>query len=304
MPNASFHPDLRLIAALLPRGIVGPRRLPVLRALQQLAQPKRPGRGIEVVRVGSIALRLHRPSPAPASPAPAVLWMHGGGYVLGNAAQDDGICRHLAAALGVLVAAVDYRLAPEHPFPAPLHDCHDALVWLASRDDVDAGRIAIGGASAGGGLAAALALLARERTEVRPVFQLLTYPMLDDRTVVGPSADDRNLRLWNTASNRFGWRSYLGTEPGGTTVSGLAAPARAEDLSGLPPAWIGVGSLDLFAAEDAAYADRLRAAGVPCKLLVVPGAFHGFDLVSANAPVSQSFRAAQVDALARAFADQ
>jgi acetyl esterase/lipase len=303
MPNSTFHPDLRRIAAVLPRGLVGPRRLAVLRALQRLGQPNRVRQGIEVVPVGPISLRLHRPSPAPASPAPAILWIHGGGYVMGNAAQDDGICRHLASALGALVAAVDYRLAPEHPFPVPLHDCHEALVWLASRDDVDGGRIAIAGASAGGGLTAALTLLARERDQVRPVFQLLTYPMLDDRTTARPSANERDLRLWNTPANRFGWRSYLGTEPGGDGVSELAAPARAENLSGLPPAWIGVGSLDLFAAEDTVYADRLRAAGVPCDLLLVDGAFHGFDLVSAKAPVSRSFRAAQVDALARAFAD-
>jgi len=299
--TSSFHPDLRWIAAILPRGIVGPRRLPLLRALQRLGQPRRADAGIEVVRVGPIGLRLHRPSSAPSGPAPAVLWIHGGGYVLGSAAQDDGICRHLASALGAVVAAVDYRLAPEHPFPVPLHDCHDALVWLASRDDVDRHRIAIAGASAGGGLTAALALLAREREEVRPVFQLLTYPMLDDRTTVRPSAYERDLRVWNTASNRFGWGSYLGTTPGGDGVSGLAAAARAEHLAGVAPAWIGVGSLDLFAAENTAYAERLRAAGVACELLVVPGAFHGFDLISPNAPVSRSFRSAQIDALAAAL---
>lgn len=304
MPTSTFHPDLRRIARLLPRGIVGPRRLKLMRALQRLGRPNSIRPAIEIVALGSISLRLHRPSPARASQAPAILWMHGGGFVIGNAAQDDDICNHLASSLGALVAAVDYHLAPEHPFPVPLHDCHDALVWLASRGDVDRRRIAIGGASAGGGLTAALALLARERDEVRPVFQLLTYPMLDDRTATQPSANERDLRLWNTASNHFGWRSYLGTEPGGGDVSGLAAPARAEDLSALPPAWIGVGSLDLFAAEDTTFAERLRAAGVPCDLLVVPGAFHGFDLVSPNAPVSRSFRAAQVEALARGFAEQ
>lgn len=302
MPNDhAFHPDLRLSAALLPRGIIGPRSLRVLRSLQRLGVPSSSGPGTEVVRAGAITIRLHRPSPAPAIPAPALLWIHGGGYVLGNAAQDDAICRHLARSLGALVAAVEYRLAPEHPFPTPLHDCHDALVWLARHADVDSTRVAIGGASAGGGLAAALALLARERAEVRPVFQLLTYPMLDDRNVVGPAPYERRLRLWNTAANRFGWRSYLGTEPGAANVSGLAAPARAEDLSGLPPAWIGVGTLDLFAAEDAAYAARLRASGVACDLMVVPGAFHGFDAVRPNAPVSRTFRAAQVEAVAAAF---
>ena len=126
-----------------------------------------------------------------------MLWIHGGGYVIGSAAQDDAVCRHLAHELGRLVAAVDYRLAPEHPFPVPLHDCHDALVWLANRGDVDADRVAIGGASAGGGLAAALALLARDRAEVRPAFQLLSYPMLDDRTALRTDIDERHFRLWN-----------------------------------------------------------------------------------------------------------
>lgn len=303
MPTSSFHPDLRSIAAVLPRGIVGARRLRLMRALQRLGTPNRAGPGIEAVSLGPISLRLHRPAHAPSGPHPAILWIHGGGYVLGSAAQDDGLCRHLASAVGAVVAAVDYRLAPEHPFPVPLQDCHDALVWLASRADVDRRRIAIAGASAGGGLTAALALLARERGEVRPVFQLLTYPMLDDRTTAGPSANERDLRLWNTSSNRFGWGAYLGSAPGGRGVSGLAAPARADDLSGLPPAWIGVGGLDLFAAEDMAYADRLRAAGVPCETLVVPGAFHGFDLIRPDAAVSRSFRSAQVAAIAAALAD-
>jgi acetyl esterase/lipase len=230
-----------------------------------------------------------------------VLWIHAGGFVIGNAIREDDRCRELARALGAVVAAVDYRLAPEHPFPTPLHDCHDALTWLADRDEVDASRIAIGGSSAGGGLAAGLALLARERREVRPIFQLLVYPMLDDRTATRDSEHERDLRLWNSSSNRFGWRSYLGHEPGTDGVSALAAPARAYDLSGLPPAWIGVGSLDLFAGEDIAYAHRLQAAGVACELCVIDGAYHGFDVVHHTAPVSREFHTAQVDALARAL---
>ena len=128
--------------------------------------------------------------------------------------------------LGALVAAVSYRRAPEHPFPAALHDCHDALEWLAKRGDVDATRIAIGGASAGGGLAAALALLAHERGVVMPCLQLLSYPMLDDRTVLRPSVDERYFHLWNCDANRFGWTSYLGREP----------VARASALWPHPPA--------------------------------------------------------------------
>ena len=124
---------------------------------------RRPGPGVDVEALGAISVRVHRPPSRASAPFPAVLWIHGGGYVIGSAGQDDAVCRHLAEELGALVAAVDYRLAPEHPFPVPLHDCHDALVWLAGRGDVDAERVAIAGASAGGGLAAALALLARDR---------------------------------------------------------------------------------------------------------------------------------------------
>jgi acetyl esterase/lipase len=196
---------------------------------------------------------------------------------------------------------VDYRLAPEHRFPIALHDCHDALTWLVHHDDVDPSRIAIGGASAGGGLAAALALLARERAEVPLRFQLLSYPMLDDRTAVRTDIDESNFRVWNNKANEFGWQSYLGYPPGSSQVSALAAPARSEDLSGLPPAWIGVGSLDLFYDEDVAYAERLQGAGVKCRLDVVPGGFHGFDAVRRKADVSQAFRSAQLEALGDAL---
>ena len=243
-------------------------------------------------------MRLHRPTGV-AGRAPALLWIHGGGFVMGTAAQDDLLCRRVADELGAVVASAEYRLAPEARFPLPLHDCHDALAWLANRSDVDPTRVAVGGASAGGGLAAGLALLARDRGEVDVAFQLLTYPMLDDRTVCRTGIDERNFRLWNNRSNRFGWQSYTGLAPGSPDVSPLAAPARAPDLSGLPPAWIGVGTLDLFHDEDLEYAARLRAAGVPCEVLEVAGAFHGFDLVR-RAEVVRAFGAAQVAAFAGA----
>jgi acetyl esterase/lipase len=255
---------------------------------------------IEVMPVAAVSVRVHRPSPANTS-SPAMLWIHGGGMVMGTAAQDDAICRRFAEELGIIVAAVDYRLAPEHPFPVPLHDCYDALLWLAGQKDVDASRLAVGGASAGGGLAAALALLARQRGELGLALQLLAYPMLDDRTATRPDVDDRNRRLWNNKANLFGWQSYLGHPPGWGAIDGLAAPARFDDLSGLPPAWIGVGTLDLFYEEDVAYANRLRAAGVDCELDVVQGAFHGFDVIRPKSGVSQSFRSAQVTALAAAL---
>jgi acetyl esterase/lipase len=297
--RARFHSDLRRVATVLPRSAVGPRRLSVVRGLLRV-QTARPAGCSEVVELGPVSVRVHRPEPARA-PLPALLWIHGGGYVIGNAAQEDGFCRQVATTLGVVVAAVDYRLAPEHPFPVPLDDCYDALRWLARQPDIDAEHIAIGGASAGGGLAAGLALLARNRAEVRPVFQLLTYPMLDDRTCTRPSGNDRDLRLWNGNSNRFGWRSYLGAEPGADEVDELAAPARAAELAGLPAAWIGVGTLDLFADEDIEYARRLEAAGVSCDLDVVDGAFHGFDVVHARAGVSRWFRSRQLEVLGAAL---
>ena len=189
---------------------------------------------------------------------------------------------------------MEYRLAPEHPYPAPLEDCYSALTWLAGLASVDARRVVIGGASAGGGLAAALALLARDRAEVAPLFQLLAYPMLDDRS--SASGHSRDHRLWNARSNRFGWAAYLGgADPE------VAVPGRRTDLRGLPPAWIGVGTHDLFHDEDLAYAERLRAAGVPCQVDVIPGAFHGFDMWAPKAQVSQRFFGTQCDSLRAAL---
>jgi acetyl esterase/lipase len=242
---APFHPDLRRVARFLPRGVVGPRTYRVSRRLAGLSRP-RVASNVENLSVGLISIRLHHPPAGTRTPYGGLLWIHGGGYVIGTAAQDDALCRVVAEQLGMMVAAPDYRLAPEYPFPVPLEDCYDALVWLTSRTDIDSRRVAIGGASAGGGLAAALALLARDRGEIRPALQLLSYPMLDDRTALRTDLDERYVRLWNNKANRFGWQSYLGTMPGSATVSGLAAPARNENPGGLAPACIGMGTRDLF----------------------------------------------------------
>jgi len=250
---------------------------------------------VEVISLASGAgVRLFRPAGV-TGPAPALLWIHGGGYVIGKAQMDDRLCRRFSARLGITVASVEYRLAPEHPYPIPLEDCYSVLTWLAALPAVDAGRVAIGGASAGGGLAAALALLARDRGELTPAFQVLVYPMLDDRSAA--TAENPDYRLWNTRSNRFGWAAYLGdADPR------VAVPARRDDLSGLPPTWIGVGTHDLFHDEDLAYAERLTNAGVPCQVEVVPGAFHGFDIVASKAPVSRRFFDSQCDSLRAALA--
>ncbi len=320
MPSIDFHPELRRVARYLPRQVVTPRILPLMRAATRLMRPRTSGAVEALTLTSGVGVRLHRPAsgggrgPAsgggrgPASgggrgPAsgggrgPALLWIHGGGYVIGTAAQDDRLCARFAQQLGATVASVDYRLAPENPYPAPLEDCYAALRWLAALPAVDPARVAIGGASAGGGLAAALALAARDRGEVDPVAQLLVYPMLDDRTADRPGLDDPGHRLWNQASNRFGWSCYLdGADPD------IAVPARRPDLSGLPPAWIGVGTLDLFHDEDLAYAERLREAGVPCAVEVVSGAFHGFDGIMPKARVSREFFDSQCHWLSEALA--
>lgn len=273
--------------------MIGPRTLRIMRAATRLR-----GRGgagdVEVVGLGpGNGVRVFRPVGV-TGPTPALLWIHGGGYVIGSADQDDPVCRRFSTRLGITVASVEYRLAPEHPYPEPLEDCYAALSWLAGLGSVDPGRIAIGGASAGGGLAAALALLARDRAEVAPLFQLLAYPMLDDRS--SASGDHPDHRLWSARSNRFGWAAYLGgADPE------LAVPGRRTDLGGLAPAWIGVGTHDLFHDEDLAYAERLRAAGVPCQVEVIPGAFHGFDMWVPKAAVSQRFFDSQCDTLRAAL---
>ncbi|MEB3032432.1 alpha/beta hydrolase [[Mycobacterium] nativiensis] len=293
MPNSPFHTDLRRIARVTPRSLVRPRSLRLLRTLTGLQTLGRTS-DVEVLPLGpGASVRVQRPDAVSGQTA-ALLWIHGGGYVLGRAAQDDGLCRRFRRELGITVGSVDYRLAPEHPYPAALEDCYAALLRLADLPGVDATRIAIGGASAGGGLAAALALLARDRGEVAPVLQLLSYPMLDDRSAALPA--NRDYRLWTAASNGFGWAAYLGgADPA------VAVPARRDDLSGVAPAWLGVGTLDLFYEEDLAYARRLQEAGVPCELETVDGAFHGFDLLVPKTGVSQSYFASQCASLRRAF---
>jgi len=250
-----------------------------------------------------VGVLLYKPA-GRATPAPAMVWIHGGGYVIGKAADDDLACRRMAAETGAVVASVDYRLAPETPAPGPVHDCYAALRWVhenAGSLGVDTGRVAIGGASAGGGLAACLAILARDRGEYLVSFQLLVYPMLDDRTAStvdpGPYVGEF---IWTPASNRFGWTSLLGHEPGGAEVSPYASAARVESVAGLPPTYICVGSLDLFAEEDIEYARRLVRAGVPTELHVYPGGFHGFNMAPTARITTAHFRDL-IGALGRRF---
>ena len=240
------------------------------------------------------------------TPRPAYLHIHGGGYVLGNPELNDGSNRSLAAELDCVVVSVDYRLAPETRFPGALEDCYAALVWLQAQAEplgIDRTRIAIGGESAGGGHAAALALLVRRRGDAQLCLQLLDSAMLDDRT--GSTSDPHPYCgefVWTRTSNRFGWRSLLGTEPGGPDIPAVAVPAREADLSGLAPAFMAVGALDLFLDENLEYARRLIRAGVATELHVIPGAFHGFTVAGEYSPQGRDYLRLRRDALARAFA--
>jgi acetyl esterase/lipase len=308
LAEPQFHPELRRAAAFIPRFSVGPKTANLLRALRRRRPvPPPPAvadvsiRDEHIARPGGDPLRIRIFSPSAAGgPRPALLWMHGGGFIVGHPESDQARSIALCRSLDIVVATVNYRLGPNHPFPQPLEDCHEALAWLhaqAGTLGIDPARVAVGGASAGAGLAAGLALLAHDRGGPPIAFQLLVYPMIDDRTSLRTDIDERRLRMWSRRSNYTGWRSYLGQEPGGQGIPAYAAPSRREDLSGLPPAWIGVGTCDLFLDEDIAYAARLNAAGVPCTLKMVPGAFHTFDLVAPKAHVAADFRQSYFDAL-------
>jgi len=237
--------------------------------------------------------------------APAMVYIHSGGIVSGTPEVDDARCRRMASELGLVIFSIDYRLAPEAPYPAAIEDCYAVLKWAHEHAvdlGIDRNRLIIGGDSAGGGLTACLALMARDRAEIRVVFQLLIYPMLDDRTgtTLMPSPVLGEY-IWTRSANHYAWNAYLGKTPGSPGISEYGAAFRAADLTGLPPAYIGVGSLDLFLDEDLEYARRLMAAGVSTEVCVIPGAYHVFDVFIPDAPLSEQFRQSYFTALKRAI---
>jgi acetyl esterase/lipase len=234
-------------------------------------------------------------------------WIHGGGMVAGRYDLDEFQSKSFASKFGCVVVSVEYRLAPEDPYPAPLHDCYAGLLWThreASGLGGAADRIVVAGASAGGGLAAGTALLARDRGEVSVAAQMLIFPMIDDRDATASNQEIVFPKCWNRPSNVFGWKSYLGDLHGTDDVPLYAAPARAtvEDLRGLPHAYIDVGELDAFRDEDIEYAQKLLAAGVACELLVTPGAFHASEGYNPQAPSSRRITRSRMDWLSRALA--
>ena len=271
-------------------GDLGPEVLAAMRGSFSLPTPE----GIEftdrqVPGDPDVTVRVYRAEGA-ATPAPCIYSMHGGGYVIGSREIDDGVFARWCPELGVIGVSVEYRLAPETSYPGPLEDCYRGLAWTYEHADelgIDRTRIGVAGTSAGGGLAAALAILTRDRGEIPLAFQLLDCPMIDDRQQT-PSSRLDDLPVWSRRSNEFGWRSYLGDLYGRDDIPPTAAPARATDLAGLPPAFVSVGTVDGFRDEDIAYAMQLNQAGVPTELHVYPGACHGYQIAFTSAVAQQS----------------
>lgn len=290
--------------------------LPGLRAAAKDAwggRRRQPAPGVIVQRASApgvdggpdVPLILYRPEKSD-GPSAALLLIHGGGFVVGDAEGEADWCEWLVSELRCVVVAPKYRLAPESPFPAAVMDCYAALVWLYGETralGVDVRRLGVWGGSAGGGLAAALTLLARDRGDVSLRFQVLLYPMLDDRTCVESEPNEfAGEFVWTRADNAFGWECLLGRKAGGADVSPYAAASRAADVAGLPAAFIWVGALDLFVDESIEYARRLIRAGVSTELHVYPGVTHG-NILDWELPSSRECRGAALRALRRAIGD-
>lgn len=265
--------------------------------------PPNPNVAIEDVAVpgpaGDLALRVYRPA-TPAPSRPGIYFIHGGGMVLGNLDTDHLTAVMLCEAIGAVVVSVDYRLAPEHPYPAGPDDCFAGLQWMAAHADdlgFDPARLALYGGSAGGGLAIATALRARDEGGPAISYVMAPYPMIDDRNETASSLEIVDIGIWDRAGNIEAWEWYLGGQP----ADQYAAPARAEDLAGLPPHFIDVGDRDMFMDEDIAFAERLEAAGVPTELHVYPGAYHASEVFAPTAELSQQIWAARLAALQRAL---
>jgi acetyl esterase/lipase len=252
----------------------------------------------------SVNLRLYSPSNAGDRALPAMLWFHGGGYVLGSHRMGADITFEQCRKLGIRVVSVEYRMGPDNPAPAGNDDAYAAWVYVqknAQKLGVEREKVVVGGQSAGGGMAAALCQRIYDQGDVQPLSQYLLYPMLDDRTVLRP---DSTRYIWTTRNNHYGWKSYLGQEPGQATVrSPYAVPGRREDLAGLPPAYITVGTIDLFHDENKEYAKKLEKAGVKTRFETVPGGFHAFETMPwfKNTTVGASYSRTQLAALASAF---
>ena len=266
--------------------------------MAQLAQPLTSTETIHIsnelikgIHDNDIRVRIYKPTQQD-SILPVLLWIHGGGYIIGSIDDNDDLCVQIVEAAQCVVVSVDYRLAPEHPYPAPLEDCYSALKWIADHASdlqVDVNKIGVAGASAGGGLTAGLTLLARDRAYPSICFQMPLYPMIDDRNNTPSANEIKEGMIWNQQTNEFGWTCYLGDLYGQENVPIYAAPARAEDYSNLPYTYTCVGQLDPFRDETLSYVTKLAQADVDVEFHLYPGAYHAFESLS-----PQSERAQQV----------
>ncbi|MBT6727611.1 MAG: alpha/beta hydrolase [Deltaproteobacteria bacterium] len=246
-----------------------------------------------------VGVRVYRPKAA-SGVLPGIFFIHGGGMIMGAVEGENLKATELCEAIQAVVVSVEYRLAPEHPHPAPVRDCYAALKWMAQNADelaFDVDRLAVVGGSAGGGLTIATTMMARDKGFPRICFQMPLYPMIDDRNETPSSYEIMDVGVWDREGNVEAWQWYLG----GKSADNYAAPARAENLAGLPPTFIDVGELDLFRDEDIQFAARLIQAGVPTELHVYPGAYHASEVFAPESALSQSILARRTEALLRAL---
>lgn len=254
---------------------------------------------------GEMLVKIYEPAQRTGAKLPAMLWIHGGGRVMGHPDMDDALCERFVEAATCVVVSVDYRLAPEHPYPAAIDDCYASLTWMTDEAEllsIDLDRVAIAGASGGGGLTAALALMARDKGGPALIFQMPLYPMIDDRNITASSHEiTADNATWNRTNNLAAWNMYLGERADASEVSPYAVPSKAENLAGLPPTYTCVGQVDLFRDETIEYVTRLAQAGVDVEFHLYPGTFHGFEVFAPQAEVSQRASQNYVDAIARAL---
>ncbi|MEU9352464.1 alpha/beta hydrolase [Streptomyces griseoloalbus] len=315
-PPPPFDPELvpvlEALAQAMPPAVL-PEMIPALRQFMAATAPTddelRRGGAIDFTErriagpegAPEISLLICRPGGS-TGPRPAIYFTHGGGMILGDNRNLIGEMLDWVLELGVVLVSVEYRLAPEHRFPAGLEDVYAGLLWTVEHAEelgVDPGRLVVSGPSAGGGLTAALTLLVRDLDGPVPAGQLLVCPMLDDRNDSPSARQMAGVGAWDRTANDTGWTALLGERRGGPDITAYAAPARAEDLSALPPLFIDVGSAETFRDEVVTYASRVWQAGGEAELHVWPGGFHGFDALAPDAELSKRARAARVAWLRR-----
>lgn len=295
MKLTDIDPELRPSMRFIPRMRVD---YPIVRSMIRLigriglsSTPCDPSVSYEEHAIPNALVRVYTPKGTPSGIG--ILWIHGGGLIVGNVAQDNRICSLYAKELNAVVVSVEYRLAPENPYPAGLDDCFDAWQWFqehAQKYGVSHDQIAVAGQSGGGCLAASLCQkISEDKEALQPAAQLLWCPMLDDRTSINYELDNINHLVWNNRSNRAAWSWYLGDYFAADTVPPYAVPARYKDVSSMPPTWIGVGDIDLFYEESVTYSERLKAAGIKCEMDIVSSAHHGFEIFAHNTKLVERY---------------